>query len=823
MGRWNLGKLPKFMRKRSPPITSLDSLEDILDRIQQIRLGIESDSAYEIYTSLLRTIVRLETAVSRTHHATQIAMMDHNVGLAECVAVLNAPSEAGLEFASRVRDLLSKIISLEVLANKVSKIQIYDPHAPDSHTSGLISASNSIDGIVAEMELLITSSTDSFVDHNSEDIEDIVKKAFDVHFSTRNMHSQYQIAEDTATFLSQIIDGSSSWKIADDSPHQQVHGQHTSVQKDHIVREVDLWLARGEPIYLLTGSMMGEPDTKTSAMASQLCLRFSSQEQIAPRLGAAWFFTHQVSLPMRADASLFALAYQLRPDIRSETMSAIRDYSISGGSAEAARKALRGALSSTPASSRTCTIIVLSGLDRSGEVEQVADLLLYLLSLVSEFFWLRLFLTSRPHPRIAVTLALSGFPDLIYHHQLEDDSKRWTGNVQLYLKHEVPEIRAHSIATRRLAIRSRGDMNFARTAARYLTMETNDESTLAERLKAFLKESRTSIDGLYTHIIQRVLMSVPELAFSQHHIVTLLQFIAIRNSAHITSILIFAMCLRSQEPGDSRSISFALIKILELLQCVLAMNSDGEVVFTDSQFRDFLLDNQRCIDDLFDVSREVTVPACICLEILAEATPITRTLILPCPTFTLSRRYCQNYSSLAIATWPHYIPKTASDNHSRLMSRLSSFVPSVPLAMYAWVTEQNQVLQAGKALIRYWSPMSDCSRSSRLCLQFFQFVIYVQLWRESRLPPHLRADYPNPLTKEDLASAFKSACENNDVHLTADRVDRAVIVWDTDFELYRGKTQEFYEQLQQGINKVEGTMAELLAGTYRIAERVWKS
>ncbi|GJF00589.1 hypothetical protein PsYK624_168820 [Phanerochaete sordida] len=677
MDRWNLGTVANVMRRianllgRKQSTTSFGGLEDVQRRIYDLERKINMYSLGATW-DLVQPIFQLQAAVSHTLQAMRDAMSENGMSPSEGIIAFSASSEAGRELENRIKNLSSEISALDVLARGLSRVRISEPTMPSSHTSDQISANNSPSGIVAEMERLILSAMNSFLDDKSKNIKDIVQDIVDMHANATDMRSQYQLAEDAAMFMTQIIDGSNSWRPAGGRQRQQV--QQIPAHKDHLSRDIDLWLARGKPVYLLTGAMMGELGAKMSAVASQLFLRIFSESQqhvLAPRLGAAWFFTHKIAEPRQADASLFALAYQLRPDIHSETMSAIRDYSVSGGSESAARDALRKALASTSASNRRCTVIVLDGLDQSGDREKVADLLLYLLTLVSEFSWLRLFLTTHPHPYMMATFALSKHLDLIHHHQLEDSAPRQTKDSQQYLEHEAPKLFAR-----------------VRAARRYLMAKAKDRRRPPGQLDLLINASTTNLsplDDFYMRTLQRLLSATSESL--QHHAVSLLQFVAVSNSAHIGSILSFANSHRLPHRSEyDIPLSLAgLIEIVDRLQFVLAVNLGAEVVVTDPEFRNFLLDDQRCTDNQFYVNRASTVCA-ICLNALAEAEHVTATLLVLCPTTPSPRRqYCQNSLAFAI---------------------LFSFVISLPLTMYAWVSEEHRMLRAGKALAQYFVVLS---------------------------------------------------------------------------------------------------------------------
>ncbi|GJE96274.1 AAA-16 domain-containing protein [Phanerochaete sordida] len=372
------------------------------------------------------------------------------------------------ELRERARNLLSQIPDLsqrERTSTRGWRTQL------KATLKRSLSTKNQNSKIDVETARELDKALDSFLLRDLDQLEDVFVTVMNAYNAATERRDQFQAAEESANFIAQVIGEARSYRSLDSSDYTAASRRRTTSSED-TVADIDLWLAGDMPVYLLTGDI----GTGKTHIAYQLCVRLRSSSQSSLNLGTSFFFDAEDKNSI--DLLLSSLAYQARPDLRTETLAAVRRCRSTPSAMPNSpfRQMLRDVLASTPPSECIRTVVVIDGVDQCWSRIEVPDLLQYLLTLVSDFPWLRLFLTLRPHPYIMATLARhSFFSRHIHQRHLNEDIQDYAGDVQHYLEDKLQRLhsydtylRKHPRALLRLAKLAQGDFTFAHVAVNFL-------------------------------------------------------------------------------------------------------------------------------------------------------------------------------------------------------------------------------------------------------------------------------------------------------------------------------------------------------------------
>lgn len=267
-----------------------------------------------------------------------------------------------------------------------------------------------------------------------------------------------------------------------------------------------------------------------------------------------------------------------------------------------------------------CPITLVIVIDALDECKPDSDLSLIvkLMSRVKDLHTIniRFFLTSRPEAHIRSCFrGLS--PNLIYETVLNKVTvSNWAGNVQnditLFLTHELATIQQkNQIAEdwpgqtniHKLAIKADGLFIYAATACRFLDGPSLTRSRLDMRLKMIFDNKVTgdspqkNLDAIYTSILQFSVLG-DAIEEEKTEISSLFKQI-------VGSIVVLFEPLSPQSLATLVDTSLSSVEeTLKSLHSVLAVpeKSSETVQLLHLSFRDFLIDNQRCLDDNFCIS-----------------------------------------------------------------------------------------------------------------------------------------------------------------------------------------------------------------------------
>ncbi|GJE94263.1 hypothetical protein PsYK624_104320 [Phanerochaete sordida] len=487
------------------------------------------------------------------------------------------------------------------------------------------------------------------------------------------------------------------------------------------------------------------------------------------------------------------------------------------------RKALAQASVPPFESDEVRTILIIDGMDKCVDQEEVPDLLHFLLDLILEFPRLYVFLTTRPRPSIMYTLSDVRFSDKIRYRQLGNGWKEWAENAKQYTKIILLNIPCHGDYLRdrtrtlhRLVKYAQDDFTVASAMAGFLSVEHDFPGDQLDDFFGTESTISTRQDTVY--------MSILRFAFVNHQspseqlkLLTLLQFIAIYGDTLTPSII--ASCAPHLSVND-------IISIADRLRSILTISTKGEVVLLHPSFRDFLLDRHRCRDSRFLVNRHTHLTS-VCLTAISNATPITAVLMRdPLPTVELSQQL--RYPLLTL--WPRFLAKARDSDV--ISDQLQFLIPSPQLAMYAWLIDEAHAMIAGAALMRYTKQLQGDIETimSHKCAQFLEFISYVQLWRDLLLRGGSQT-----ITGADLLPKIIQTCtmESVPLHMTRATKDclslRIDIDSDAPYQIdvrcksndllfeYQAIMVQFTDQLQIRPDFLEeAVFVELSIGTYRI-------
>ncbi|GJE96268.1 AAA-16 domain-containing protein [Phanerochaete sordida] len=783
------------------------------------RINVQDLPDFGLYLTRLDDVV---TLVQRT-----FAEGDDTVSLEQ---QLREVVDSNDELRERARNLLSQIPDLE--QRDSSRIRRWRMHLPATLKRGSNTESqNSI--IDADTTRMLNTAFHSFLLRDLDQLYESFVTVIDTYNAAVERRNQFQVAEELANFIAQVISEPRSYRSLDSSRYD-VAPRNTISHEDNFA-DINLWLAGDTPVYLLTGDI----GSGKTYIAYQLCGRLHSSPHPSLKLVTSFFFDAEDTNSI--DLLLSSLAYQIRPDLRSETLDTVRRFRTAPSAMPSSpfRQMLRDALASTLPPERTRTVIIIDGVDQCRGRGNITDLLQYLLTLVSDFPWLHLFLTLRPRPYIMAVLAQHNFSHRIHQrHLIEDIQQDYAGDVQRFLKDKVQRLpsygaylRQYPRALPQLAKLADGDPTFARVAANFLAHEDAGIDPGASFELLFSDRSHTrlvSLDALYWQIMRRAMRG--RKPWEGQYQLLILRSVSVERTTSMTvdSILTYINAHPSHAPeyaylGSSISLD-QIVTAVDDMRSVLKIDLNFEVHSHDDTFPDFL--GNQPVESRLITSRPHTL-ASICLATVTQAKPLTAALE-PCSCLLASpaHRWCQALTRHALSLWPRYISEVAAldDPLDRMLShQLGLFVPSPQLAMYAWVRTPQQVMCAGKALMRYFRP------NGLRCSEYFKFVSFVHLSRSRRSEPRLVTD----LAADLMQAVWDTCTEGGDVDLVVTRPNEATISLQlinngvhaktllklsfsvNDVMQYDDIMRDFQKQLQDASQETLN-YAGLISGTYRI-------
>ncbi|GJE94246.1 hypothetical protein PsYK624_104150 [Phanerochaete sordida] len=538
---------------------------------------------------------------------------------------------------------------------------------------------------------------------------------------------------------------------------------------DHLFADIDNWLSSEKRIYCL----FGDAGTGKTPFAYHLCARLQSKQQTSAALGASFFFACNDQYLDSLRFFLPAIAYTLQPQLRSEIVETVREYLYEGGKEQekaAAEQLICKALDAGPPypsgpGGQSRTVLVIDGIDKCRDTEDVPGLLRYLFGLVRGLPWLYMVITSRPRPSVMSAFADPSCADILHRRDLDDGMEKWQGDAKKYLESVVQDIPAcrtflvnHPSTLPRLLKYAKDDPAFTRILIAFLEMTRDDlEIPLRSLLTPFARQ-----DVLYQCILQSAASRMsPSL---QRKAVTLLEFVALGGFIFSTNRNIF---LGRNSSADDIAL------ITDSLRPVLGINSDAEIVLLHPPFREFLLSRRswrHLVEPMHtDSNAELTST---CLAVFANANPVMNILITnkqPLP----GLNGVPGLKHPLLTLWPQQLSKAKCT--AQLVDQLVGFVPSPQLCIYAWVTDTTQAMRAGEAIIRVAKQLDrrgrlkwDDGDMARVCAEYFLFVVYVQLWREHLHKSNTADDVDPPgLSDRDVLRRIAENCRDAKVGISA--------------------------------------------------------
>ncbi|GJE96855.1 AAA-16 domain-containing protein [Phanerochaete sordida] len=721
---------------------------------------------------------------------------------------------SSMELQDRARDLLRAI---EQVQNRADELR-------SREGSGLLGLNN--DTILNEMTRRINHAATLFEAGISNAVDECISSIINL----QQRKKQFRLAEQSAQFIEHIALGSGTYSA------EEQHGLEaaTSMQRD-IAADVKQWLSGIKRVYLLTG----EPGTGKTRNVRGLCQYLHSERPPTARLGGSFFLDpgdkHLDSLQF----AILSLSYQAAPQNRSIIVDDIRGYLYRGEEKQLRHEAierLRRSLSAASSRAQTPTVLVLDGIDQCKETHEIPGLLRRLLAFVRECPWLFLFLAARPRPNVMAALTHPSAAELVHHNSLDDDIDIWKEDPNSYLVHTVPRISAytdyihsHPDFLERLIKMPKGDIRFAKLAARYLEAEQNRPYVRIDHL-ASMAESESPLKALYMEQLKSVTsLSSP---FRRRCLQALMRFIA------------YTECVLTPDAISSYAHEISaddIVCMVDDLRAVLTINHNCEIVPHDASFPKFLRECRR--------EGRLKLPfrlrgnrsfhaASICLAAISTASPIaTIPWLLPPPDLLPDdSRFLPATPFLSL--WPWYLSESMSMAHPELIIQLHAFVPSLPLAMYAWVTGPDEMHHAAGIVARYLAaPLVDpgseytdhisngmVSSRKRILSDFYAFACYVQLRRDRR---------GQRISATDVIEAIAQGCQdvivslNTGLHFSANLTFTSSlkeVSYDGEVSIEPDSLRRYYDITEDFLTRLRGEVQVgdelstlgLLEGTFRL-------
>ncbi|GJE99858.1 hypothetical protein PsYK624_161320 [Phanerochaete sordida] len=635
------------------------------------------------------------------------------------------------ELTVRMGDLLRDIACLE--QRQLALKQTWKSFVTFGTRQGPLRQRNDV---ALDISQSIGRALNSFLCRDSVNIEDIVKDVILNNIDRMHKGQEYRLAELAAEWIGRVVAEADSHRALDEQYCNKLK-QHLPGQ-DECMADISVWLSGSKPVYLLAG----DGGAGKSSISYKLCLRLESGQYPSLALGAS-FFVERVSESKPSGSPfgvlLAAVLYQLRPGVQTQMVNTIRERILRDDSTRGIQALIWDTLTHIPPPDRVHAVIILDGINWCEDTLGIPNMLHYLCTLASKFPWLRLLLTTRPHPTIMATFADPSIASLIHHYQLEEDFDEWRGDVGQYLQYKIRRIpscdnylRDHPRSLQQLITRAGGDFTFARTAVSFLDSEYDQASTKFQLLSRSGNLRLLPLDRLSMQILNWAA------GYSRDHchlIYLLCCSVALEGniSTTVDSLLVYL--------GD-RASADQMVLAADRLRSLFTINLKGEIRALHPTFRAFLLDPKRRGDHDFFVGRPF-VRAVLCLATLANAGSLTAVLQPP-PSTTSSgqmrlkqgpqdpesraglsqfwpvmtafrKRTARGLSSIfrdyrghstsdqetnELCFWPRYIVETADSGfHGILAYHLRAFIPSSQLAMYTWATTPNQAMRAATAVV----------------------------------------------------------------------------------------------------------------------------
>ncbi|GJE91966.1 hypothetical protein PsYK624_081180 [Phanerochaete sordida] len=471
-------------------------------------------------------------------------------------------------------------------------------------------------------------------------------------------------------------------------------------------------------------------------------------------LGASFFFAQNREY-LDSTLSLWTtLAYQVQPEFRSETLSSI--MAILRGKEPAIGKMMalfqRGLSTTFPSGSRR-KILVIDGFNECKDRRQIPAMLRHLIELVRAFPWLYLFITSRPHPSVMSVLAHASVKDIVHHRHLEYGSG--SRAVQRYLKHAMSKTlaypgfpRKHPLRMRRLIDIVGNDIDIARLAFEFLDSPNNKSSYVQWTHVALsdLSAPPSNRHFLYQNILN---LEREHLGHSRIYVVDAILRLVVFEHQKLAPDDLSLYVYPSVSPDE-------IIAVVDRLRPILQIDMDGRVAPTGLLFRDIFSNGSAAQHHLSEALMDQQLDTTTCfatafLAFLLNTSAVTDILMKPMPLPAVIEAH-PKVKHQALALWPRYLAQALRT--SALNAELDDFIPSLPLALYAWVTTFRHLVLAGDAVL--------ASGGNEACQkyesEFFQFTVFVQLWRDGRLQggPEHAVDISLADLREELILQFRT-------------------------------------------------------------------
>ena len=389
----------------------------------------------------------------------------------------------------------------------------------------------------------------------------------------------------------------------------QLKGKFMAGTREVLFEELDLWATgcfpEDEPkrFYFLSGGAgLGK-----SSVAHQLCVRLDNSKQ-TPRLGASFFFIRSEESLSSSLLFFSTLAHQLalsQSTLRLHIVTTVSEYfqradfqNMGSAFKDLLRRVFSVALTTSDPSP---LFLVIDGLD---ECKELSDLLQCLLSLVREFPWLYVFVASRPEPHIMAALTSAEVDSIVYHRSLDDTLEDWSGDVELYLEKTISKVasyanfvRDHPDDWRRLVERSAGVFIYARVAISFLEVYNGHPEEQFALLSREGGVGLSPLDALYLQVLRSAFppADLHKAPLQRERLLSFLQVVLLRDSPSPPSQIAFL------GSGVSEMSEEDVVRMLDSLRSVLLINGEGKVTPLHATFREFLLDNKRCVDPMYHV------------------------------------------------------------------------------------------------------------------------------------------------------------------------------------------------------------------------------
>ncbi|GJE91975.1 AAA-16 domain-containing protein [Phanerochaete sordida] len=570
--------------------------------------------------------------------------------------------------------------------------------------------------IFAEIRHISDRALRTFERENGVDIVEIIRNIKEA----KKMSRQYQDAEAISEFLQFVANDTGGYRVLVEQRTEVPH--HIAIN----LRSASVhWTSGTKRIYFL----YGEAGVGKSSMAYQQCLLLASGQQClllasgqqpAPTLGASFFLAQDHQYLGSPLCLLAHLAYHMHPQSQNNVLESIRKILHTGEEElDCLMRLLWRILAIRDEVSPKKIVLVIDGLDECNDRKQIPALLRYLIDLVRRFPWLYLFITSRPHPFMMSIFADASVTDIVHRHQL--DCPRVVYPAQRYLRYAVSSIpgyeefsQKHSADLTRLISRMGYDFDFAHSIHECLVSEYSARQ-LRDAWKELQLEKIVTADKLchrFLYFHRRHTLS------SDNHLAnTIMRFAIFERkafTAHVLSVYYYP------------PVTFdSIIAAVDGLRPILKINADAQIVPAHASSQKYLLhlgSNNILLDEIH-VCNASTHSALALLAALVNATPVTDILLTPLPQIAAVEAH-PGVKHPYLTLWPQYLSR-ASPSDRILVHVLRDFIPSLPLALWAWVTTADDVLRAMKTKPTHWGGAQQSSA-------FLTFTTFVQLWRHQR-------------------------------------------------------------------------------------------